>query len=134
MNDEPFAPVDSEVGIDLGLTTFAVLSDGKTIASLRFLRQAERRLRKAQQLLSRKEKGSANRAKARIKVAKAHAKVADTRKDWAHKQSTMIIRDNQAGATRGRTKRVGVRPCVPEGGCSPRASVQARPHVHMCRW
>ncbi|WP_329405214.1 transposase [Nocardia vinacea] len=64
--------------------------------SPRFLRQAERRLRRAQKALSRKEKGSANRAKARLRVAKAHAKVADTRRDWAHKQSTMIIRDNQA--------------------------------------
>jgi len=92
----PLPGVEAEVGIDLGLTTFAVLSNGKTIASPRFLRQAERRLRKAQKALSRKEKGSANRVKARLRVAKAHAKVADTRRDWAHKQSTMIIRENQA--------------------------------------
>ncbi|MEV6101376.1 transposase [Nocardia sp. NPDC051981] len=95
-DDQPLAPVACEVGIDLGLSTFAVLSDGKTIASPRFLRRAERKLRKAQQSLSRKEKGSANRAKARLKVAKAHAKVSDTHRDWAHKQSTTIIRDNQA--------------------------------------
>jgi putative transposase len=73
-----------------------VLSDGKAIASPRFLRQAERRLRKAQKSLSRKEKGSANRAKARVKVARAHARVADTRRDWTHKHSTAIVRDNQA--------------------------------------
>ncbi|MFI9534567.1 RNA-guided endonuclease InsQ/TnpB family protein [Nocardia fusca] len=94
--ERPLSLVESEVGIDLGLTTFAVLSTGKTIASPRFLRQAERRLRKAQQSLSRKEKGSKNRAKARVRVAKAHARVADTRRDWAHKHSTTIIRDNQA--------------------------------------
>lgn len=94
--DEALAPVDSEVGIDLGLTTFAVLSNGKTISSPKFLRHAERKLRKAQQALSRKEKGSNNRAKARVRVAKAHAKVADARKDWAHKKSTAIIRENQA--------------------------------------
>jgi putative transposase len=93
---EALPPTDSEVGIDLGLATFAVLSDGTTIASPRFLRQAERSLRKMQKALSRKEKGSANRAKARVKVAKAHAGVADTRRDWAHKHSTMIIRDSQA--------------------------------------
>ncbi|MFE1592949.1 RNA-guided endonuclease InsQ/TnpB family protein [Nocardia sp. NPDC058705] len=93
---QPLTLVDSEVGIDLGLATFAVLSDGKTIASPRFLRQAERRLRKVQQSLSRKDKGSKNRSKARLRVAKAHARVADTRRDWAHKQSTTIIRDNQA--------------------------------------
>ncbi|WP_245649397.1 transposase [Nocardia shimofusensis] len=37
-----------------------------------------------------------NRAKARLKVARAHARVADTRRDWAHKHSTRIIRENQA--------------------------------------
>lgn len=42
VSDEPLPQVDSEVGIDLGLTTFAVLSDGKTVASPRFLRQAQR--------------------------------------------------------------------------------------------
>lgn len=96
VTDEPLPLTAAEVGIDLGLTTFAVLSDGKTISSPRFLRQAERRLRKAQQVLSRKDKGSKNRAKARVKLAKMHARVVDTRRDWAHKHSTTIIRDNQA--------------------------------------
>jgi putative transposase len=96
VDDQLLPPTDAEVGIDLGLSTFAVLSNGKRIASPRFLRQAERRLRKAQRALSRKEKGSKNRAKARIRVAKAHARVADTRRDGAHKHSTAIIRENQA--------------------------------------
>ncbi|MEV6279872.1 transposase [Nocardia sp. NPDC051832] len=95
-DNEPLPPVESEVGIDLGLTTFAVMSNGRRIESPRFLRQAERRLKKAQRALSRKEKGSKNRAKARVRVAKAHARVSDTRRDWAHKHSTGIIRDNQA--------------------------------------
>ncbi|WP_245568600.1 RNA-guided endonuclease InsQ/TnpB family protein [Nocardia concava] len=96
VGDAPLPPVDPEVGIDLGLETFAVLSDGKRIESPRFLRRAERRLRRAQKALSRKQKGSANRAKARLMVAKAHARVADTRRDWAHKQATAIVRENQA--------------------------------------
>jgi len=96
VDEQPLPELDTEVGIDLGLATFAVLSNGKRIESPRFLRQAERRLRKAQQGLSRKEKGSKNRAEARLKVAKAHARVADTRRDWAHKHSTRIIRENQA--------------------------------------
>ncbi|MFD4456964.1 RNA-guided endonuclease InsQ/TnpB family protein [Nocardia sp. NPDC058480] len=96
VDEQPMPVSDSEVGIDLGLTTFAVLSNGKTIDNPRFLRRAERKLRKAQRMLSRKEKGGKNRAKARVEVARAHARVADTRRDWAHKQSTMIIRDNQA--------------------------------------
>jgi GNAT superfamily N-acetyltransferase len=65
-----------EVGIDLGLTHFAVLSDGRKIASPRFLRRAERKLRRAQQALSRKAAGSGNRAKARVRVARVHAQVA----------------------------------------------------------
>ncbi|MBQ0924882.1 RNA-guided endonuclease InsQ/TnpB family protein [Saccharopolyspora endophytica] len=96
VDQEPLPTTGTEVGIDLGLATFAVLSDGKTIASPKFLRSAERKLRKAQHALSRKDKGSKNRAKARVRVAKAHAKVCDARTDWAHKHSTAIIRDNQA--------------------------------------
>lgn len=96
VDPQPLPETDAEVGIDLGLTTFAVLSNGTTVTSPKFLRRAQRRLRKAQQSLSRKDKGSNNRAKARTRVAKAHAAVADARNDWAHKQSTTIIRDNQA--------------------------------------
>ncbi len=96
VDPQPLSPVASEVGIDLGLTTFAVVSNGKTVTSPRFLRHAERALRRAQKSLSRKDKGSANRAKARLRVARAHAKVGDARRDWMHKQSTTIIRDNQA--------------------------------------
>jgi putative transposase len=93
---EHLPEVAAEVGIDLGLTTYAVMSDGTVIDNPRFLRKAEKRLKAAQRELSRKAKGSKNRAKARRKVAKAHAKVADTRMDWLHKQTTRIIRENQA--------------------------------------
>lgn len=86
------------IGIDLGLTYFAVLSDGTKIGSPRFLRRAEKKLRKAQRELSRKKKGSRNRAKARLKVARAHAGVADARKEFHHQLSTQLIRDNQAVA------------------------------------
>ncbi|MFE4636260.1 RNA-guided endonuclease InsQ/TnpB family protein [Streptomyces sp. NPDC056773] len=86
----------TETGIDLGLSHFAVLSDGRKIDSPRFLRRAEKKLKRMQKALNRKAKGSNNRAKARIKVARQHAKVADKRRDWHHKESTRIIRDNQA--------------------------------------
>nr|WP_240948137.1 transposase [Planosporangium mesophilum] len=94
--DEPLPETDSEVGIDLGLTHFAVLSDGTKVAAPKFLRRAARKLRRLQQDLARKQRGSNNRKKAVVKVARAHAKVADTRRDWQHKLSTAIIRDNQA--------------------------------------
>ncbi len=86
---------DRTVGIDLGLTHFAVLSDGTKIDSPRFLRRAEKELRKAQRELSRKQKGSKNRARARLKVARAHAKVADARREFHHQLSTRLISENQ---------------------------------------
>jgi putative transposase len=94
--DNPLPQTDSEVGIDLGLTHFAVLSDGTKVAAPKFLRRAARKLKRLQQALSRKQKGLANRKKAIVQVARAHARVADTRRDWQHKLSTAIIRDNQA--------------------------------------
>ena len=54
VGDAPLPPVDTQVGIDLGLAHFAVLSDGRKITNPRYLRNAERRLRRAQQALSRK--------------------------------------------------------------------------------
>ncbi|WP_437051793.1 RNA-guided endonuclease InsQ/TnpB family protein [Streptomyces sp. enrichment culture] len=96
--EEVLPEVAPEVGIDLGLGHFAVLSDGTEIDSPRFLRRAEKRLKKAQRSLSRKEKGSSNRNKARVKVARAHARVADARREFHHQLSTKLIRENQAVA------------------------------------
>jgi putative transposase len=84
------------IGIDVGLTYFAVPSDGRKIASPRFLRRAEKKLKHAQRVLSRRQKGSKNRDKARIKVARAHARVADMRREFHHQLSTALIRENQA--------------------------------------
>ncbi|WP_404817161.1 RNA-guided endonuclease InsQ/TnpB family protein [Streptomyces thermolineatus] len=96
--EETLPETTPEVGIDLGLKHFAVLSDGTKIDSPRFLRRAEKRLNKAQRALSRKEKGSKNRDKARIRVARAHARVADARREFHHRLSTRLIRENQAVA------------------------------------
>ncbi|MFJ9666000.1 RNA-guided endonuclease InsQ/TnpB family protein [Streptomyces sp. NPDC101219] len=96
--EEVLPETTPEVGIDLGLGHFAVLSDGRKIDSPRFLRRAEKRVKKAQRALSRKEKGSSNRNKARIKVARAHARVADARREFHHRLSTQLIRENQAVA------------------------------------
>jgi len=85
-----------EIGIDLGLTHFAVMSDGRKITAPKLFRRAEKKLRKAQRDLSRKTKGSANRKKAVVKVARAHAHTANARRDFHHKLSTTIIRENQA--------------------------------------
>jgi putative transposase len=86
---------ESVVGVDLGLTHFAVLSDGRKIASPRFFRRAEKKLKRAQRNLSRKQDGSKNREKARITLARAHARVADARREFQHQLSTALIRENQ---------------------------------------
>ncbi|EHR0219625.1 transposase [Clostridium perfringens] len=60
------------------------------------LRKSEKRLRKLQKDLSRKQKGSNNRNKVRLKVAKLHQKIVDQRKDFLHKLSIKLIRENQS--------------------------------------
>jgi putative transposase len=100
VDSEPGAmpETDPVIGIDLGLTHFAALSDGTKIASPRFLRRAEKKLKRAQRALSRKQEGSQNRDKAKIKVARAYARVGDARRDFHHQLSTALIRENQAVA------------------------------------
>lgn len=83
------------IGIDLGLKDALISSGGHKVSNPKFFRKAEIRLALAQRSLSRKKKGSKNRAKARFKVARIHAKVADSRKDWSHKLTTQLIRENQ---------------------------------------
>ncbi len=83
------------VGIDLGVTHIAVMSDGTKIEAPRYGRADHGRIKKAQQNLSRKQKGSKNREKARVKLARAHGRVADRRRDFLHKTTTDIIRENQ---------------------------------------
>ncbi|TDD92310.1 transposase [Saccharopolyspora karakumensis] len=95
-NPESLVDEAPEIGVDLGLEHFAVLSDGTKIKSPRFLRRAERKLKRAQRDLSRKEMGSKNRDKARTKVARAHVRVADARREFHHQLSTRLIRENQA--------------------------------------
>lgn len=93
---EPLPGTKQECGVDLGLGHFAVLDDGTKVSAPRFLRRAEKKLKRAQKDLSRKQKGSRNRERARVKVARAHAGVADARRDFHHKLSTKVIRENQA--------------------------------------
>ena len=92
----PLPDSDREVGIDLGLASLAVTSDGEVIGNPRFLRAKERKLARAQRMLARKQKGSANRAKARHRVAVVHRKVREARLDHAHKTALRLVRDNQA--------------------------------------
>ncbi|MGD1806087.1 RNA-guided endonuclease InsQ/TnpB family protein [Dapis sp. BLCC M126] len=86
---------DNSVGIDLGISTFATLSDGTKVDAPKPLKKRIKKLRKLSKSLSHKTKGSKRYEKARIRVAKFHAKLKDTRTDFLHKLSTKIIRENQ---------------------------------------
>jgi putative transposase len=92
---EPLPVVESEVGIDLGVTHFAALSDGTFIESPRYYRKAQKQLEKLQQALSRKKRDSHRRNKARQAVAKAHRKIANQRRDFHHKQASKLVQEQQ---------------------------------------
>lgn len=92
---KPLRRSKDSVGVDLGLESFAILSTGEKIDNPRFSRRQAKRLRRAQKALSRKAKGSNNRRKARLKVARIQARIADQRRDFLHKLSTRLIRENQ---------------------------------------
>ena len=83
----------TQVGIDVGLLSFAAFSDGSKIENPRYYRKSEKRLAKLQRQLSRKKKGSKNRGKAKSKVAKYHAKIANQRKDFLHRASYHIVQE-----------------------------------------
>jgi putative transposase len=92
---EPLPGTNKAVGIDLGLKSFLITSDGETIANSKYYARDEKKLAKAQRRHAKKKKGSKNREKARKKVAKLHARVTDTRRDFQQQTSTRLIRENQ---------------------------------------
>jgi putative transposase len=82
----------ADVGIDFGLSTFAVLSTGEVYETQGHFRRAQRRLRGLQRALARKHKGSRNRVKAKQKVARCHRRVSAQRSDFLHKMTTEVVR------------------------------------------
>lgn len=92
---KPLQVVKRMVGLDLGIKSMVVTSDGHTHGNPRFFAKDEKKLAKAQRRLAKKKKGSRNQAKARLKVARIHACIADRRRDYQHQLSTRIIRENQ---------------------------------------
>ena len=86
---------DKKIGVDLGIETFASTSDGQKFGQPKRIRKLRKKLARLQKLHSRKQKGSKNREKARIKAARLQQHIADARKDFLHKLSTKLIRENQ---------------------------------------
>jgi len=89
-----FNAKNQSIGIDLGLKTFAVMSNGETAVSPNYS-QKDLKIRKLQRKLARQQKGSKRREITRLKIATQHNQVADTRKDFLHKLSTKIVNNNQ---------------------------------------
>ena len=94
-NIPTFPMTDKTIGIDLGLKSFLITSEGETIDNPKYYAKAEKNLAKLERKKAKKKKGSKNRNKARLNVAKLHAKIADMRRDFGHKLSTRLIRENQ---------------------------------------
>ena len=87
-------PQNPSIGIDLGIKTFAVMSNGEKAESPSY-KKLDRKVRKLQRKLARQPKDSKRRNVTRIRIAKLHNKIADTRKDFLHKLSTKIVNENQ---------------------------------------
>jgi putative transposase len=82
------------VGIDLGIKTFAVMSNGEKAKSPSY-KKLDRKVRQLQKQLARQQKDSKRRNKTRIKIAKTHNLIADLRQDFLHKLSTKVVSENQ---------------------------------------
>jgi putative transposase len=92
---KPLPPIKKSVGVDVGITSLITTSDGDKVKNPKRLRRLRKRLRRLQKALSRKQKGSNNRYKARVKVARLYGKITDSRKDFLHKLTTQLVRENQ---------------------------------------
>ncbi|MBI3961295.1 MAG: IS200/IS605 family element transposase accessory protein TnpB [Deinococcus sp.] len=89
---EPLPSSDSAVGVDVGLASFATLSNGQKIANPCFFRQDEGELARAQQKFSKAVKGTPERAKRRKVVARIHERIAHRRSDFAHHISRRLVK------------------------------------------
>ncbi len=87
---------ENTIGIDLGVTHFAILSSGDKIDNPSFLKKSIERLKILHKRMERKQKGSKNRKKAIYKLAKLYEKIKNQRNDFQHKLSFRLIRENQA--------------------------------------
>lgn len=90
---EPLPSTGAVVGLDMGLKSFVITSDGVEYPNHKFLAKSFRKLVRLQRQLSRKSKGSRRREKARVKVARLQEHVANQRQDTLHKLSTQLVRD-----------------------------------------
>jgi putative transposase len=86
---------DGEIGIDMGLESFAAFHTGEKVFNPRWYRKTEKKFAEAQRKLTSKQKKSNRRRKARERLARLHAKVANQRKDFQHKLARRIVSENK---------------------------------------
>ena len=94
MPKRPVSP-DTTIGIDTGLKTFAVCSNGEEFAALHFQRKQKRKLKLLSRRLSKKQKGSRAFNKTKQKIARVHSKIAHQRMDYLHKITYRLTHENQ---------------------------------------
>lgn len=91
----PHQPTTKTVGIDLGIKSLAICSDGVVFDNPKSTAKYAKKLASEQRKLSKKKKGSANFNKQRIKVAKIHEKIANVRMDFTHKMTSKLVNENK---------------------------------------
>lgn len=89
-----FEKTNASIALDLGIKDFCTFNDGKSVENHKYLEKSLNKLAKLQRELSRKTIGSSNRNKVRLKVAKIHENIKNLRKDFLHKLSTRLIKEN----------------------------------------
>ena len=93
---KPLPKTDKEIGIDLGLKSFAVCSDGQEFKAPKPMWKYITRLKKLQRKLSKKKNKNSNRYKElKLRIALLHERIVNTRKDFLHKLTTKLIQENQ---------------------------------------
>jgi putative transposase len=91
VEDQPLPVNKLEVGIDLGLSAFATMSDGSRIANPRFFKKEQAALAKAQRRFEKQKKGSVARRKAKKVVARVHERIRNKRIDFCHQESRKVV-------------------------------------------
>jgi putative transposase len=139
-------PIDKAVGVDVGLTHFAITSDGSKFDRPRYFAKRQKNLKRKQQKLSCKKKGSQNRKKARLAVAKVHSKIARCREDFLHKLSRKIVNENQVIAVenlnvKGMVKNPNLASSISDAGwgmfCTMlkyKAESEGKTYIEIDRW
>ena len=92
---KPFDKTNKSIGIDTGIKDLAILSDGSSYENIKSLKTKLKKLKYEQRQHSKKQKGSQSRNKQKRKLALVHEQITNIRKDYLHKVSTTIIRENQ---------------------------------------